>query len=196
MYTTSPFLFGFVCIFSKKKCNKFANEEFFRFWNPLVSTKGKMHPVIHQLLQQQEVDGIIYINHRKQNYVCWEMQNRSDVLSQNFTTMQMWKHFLSGSYVMKIFLKKRVENWKIRLLSRKLGSTEHDHFSNYISLKYPQDYSFTKTVGILKQIFNECSSLFSIHFNCLNITKCNTVNFTTYAGTVNNKSLSLTERKI
>ena len=38
---------------------------------------------------------------------------------------------------------------------------------------------------ILKQILSECTSLYNIHFNCLNITKCDTVNFTICAGTVN-----------
>ena len=38
---------------------------------------------------------------------------------------------------------------------------------------------------ILRQIFSECTSLLDICFNCLNITKCDWVDFTTYAGTVN-----------
>ena len=52
--------------------------------------------------------------------------------------------------------------------------------------KHPRDYNFTETVEIFKQIFGECTSLFNIRFNCLNITKCNTVDFMTYSATVNN----------
>ena len=38
---------------------------------------------------------------------------------------------------------------------------------------------------ILKQIFAESTSLFNIRFNCLNVTNHDTVDFTTYAGTIN-----------
>ena len=48
----------------------------------------------------------------------------------------------------------------------------------------PRDYNFAEMVEIFKQIFGECISLFNIRFNCLNITKCGTIDFTMYASTV------------
>ena len=82
-------------------------------------------------------------------------------------------------------LKEQANDWKVRLLLRKLDLAEHNWYSNYILPKHTPDYNFTETVEILKQVFNECTSLFNILFNCLNITKCDTVNFMMYAGTIN-----------
>ena len=79
----------------------------------------------------------------------------------------------------------QTDDWKVRLLLRKMGPSEHDKYSNYILQRHPRDCSFAKTVDILKQIFSEHTSLFNAKFNCLNITKCDTVDFTTIAGTVN-----------
>ena len=62
---------------------------------------------------------------------------------------------------------------------------EHDKYSYYSLLRCPWDCSFAETVETLKQIFSELTSLFNARFNCLNITKCDTVNFTIFAGTVN-----------
>ena len=50
---------------------------------------------------------------------------------------------------------------------------------------YTWNYKLAETVEILILIFCECTSLFNICFNCLNIKKCDTVDFTTKAGTVN-----------
>ena len=98
----------------------------------------------------------------------------------NYTT---W--FARYEDLFTVDLKEQADNWKVRLLLRKLGSVEYDRYSNYILPKHHRDYNFAVTVKILKQIFGECTSLFNICFNCLNITKCDTVNFMTYASTIN-----------
>ena len=92
----------------------------------------------------------------------------------------LWRSFY-------VYLKKQMDDWKVRLLLRKLGLTEHNQYSNYILPKYLQDYNFTETVEILKQIFGECISLFNICLDCLNITKSDSVNFIMYAGTIKNE---------
>ena len=79
----------------------------------------------------------------------------------------------------------QLDNWKVRLLLRKVSSAEHNRYLNYILPKHPLDYNFVETVEILKRIFGECTSLFNIHFTYLNITKCDTVDFTMYTGTIN-----------
>ena len=84
-------------------------------------------------------------------------------------------------------IREQTNYWKMRLLLRKIGPTEHNRYSNDILSKYPRDCSFAETVETLKQIFCEQISLFNASFNCLNITKCDTVDFTTYAGIVNKK---------
>ena len=63
--------------------------------------------------------------------------------------------------------KEQVDDLKVRLLLRKLGSAEHDWYSNNILSKHPQDNNFAGTAEILKQTFGKCTSLFNIRFNCL-----------------------------
>ncbi|KER23306.1 hypothetical protein T265_08791 [Opisthorchis viverrini] len=75
--------------------------------------------------------------------------------------------------------------WKVRMLLRKLGTAEHDRFTNFILPKHPRDLGFADAVKILAQIFGEQSSLFNIRYQCLKITKRDTEDFITYAGVVN-----------
>ncbi|KER24112.1 hypothetical protein T265_08154 [Opisthorchis viverrini] len=75
--------------------------------------------------------------------------------------------------------------WKVQLLLRKLGTAEHDRFTNFILPKLPRDLGFADAVKILAQIFGEQSSLFNIRYQCLKITKRDTEDFITYAGVVN-----------
>ena len=57
-------------------------------------------------------------------------------------------------------LKEWADNWKFRLLLRKLGLAEHEPYFCYILPKHSWDYNFAETVEILKQIFSERTSLF------------------------------------
>ena len=57
-----------------------------------------------------------------------------------------------------VYLKELTDDWKVRLLLRKLGSAERDRYSNYILPKHPRDDNFTETVEIQK-IFGESISL-------------------------------------
>ena len=68
---------------------------------------------------------------------------------------------------------------------KKMGLSEHEKCSNYILPRHPPDCSFVETVKTLKQMFSEHTSFFSGRFNSLNITKCDTVDLMTFAGTVN-----------
>ena len=118
------------------------------------------------------------------------MQNQSDTLAEFYydtdakLTFSNWFACYEDLFI--VDLKEQVDDWQVTLLLRKLGSAEHDRYSNYILPKHPWDYNFTETVEILK-IFGECTSHFDIHFNCLNITKCDALYFMTYASTVNKK---------
>ena len=85
----------------------------------------------------------------------------------------------------RVEFKDQADNWKVRLLLRKLGSSEHDRYANYILPKHPRDYNFDETVETMRQIFGEQISLFNMHFNCLNITKSDSTDFSTYPGIVN-----------
>ena len=101
----------------------------------------------------------------------------------------MWNwHFQSDSHIMTISLP---WIWRNRRTTGKFGFYwENWVRQNTTSIWIIFYQNISKTIISLKQwrlkkIFGECSSLFKILFNCLNITKCDTVNFTTDAGTVN-----------
>ena len=77
------------------------------------------------------------------------------------------------------------EEWKIRLLLRKLGPKEHEKYCNFILPKKPTDHSFEGTIKFLGEMFGDQSSLFNIRYQCLNLLKNDQEDFVTYAGTVN-----------
>ena len=99
------------------------------------------------------------------------------------STFCTWFSRFEGLF--RVEFKEQADDWKVRLLLRKLGSSEHDRHANYILPKHPRDYNFDGTVETLSQIFGEQISLFNMRFNCLNITKSDSTDFSTYAGIVN-----------
>ena len=83
--------------------------------------------------------------------------------------------------IFNVDFREQTDDWKVKFLLWKMGPSEHDKYSNYILTRHPWYYSFAETVETVKWIFSEHTLL----FNCLNITKCDTVDITTFAGTVN-----------
>ncbi|CAH8655864.1 unnamed protein product [Dicrocoelium dendriticum] len=82
-------------------------------------------------------------------------------------------------------LASQADAWKVRLLLRKLGTVEHQRYTNFILPKKPRDVPFGETVRTLSQIFGEQSSLFNARYQCLQLTKRDADDFVTYAGIVN-----------
>lgn len=60
---------------------------------------------------------------------------------------------------------------KIRVILRKLGTTENEHCINSILPKNPKDIFFESTNELLLQIFDEQSSLFKIRCRYLQLVK-------------------------
>ena len=92
------------------------------------------------------------------------------------------------------------EEWKIRLLIRKLGTQEHERYTNYIIPKGATDFTFAETVELLKEIFGNKQSLFNTRFNFLKLQKSDDEDFVTFTGIVNRecekfKLSSLTEEQ-
>ncbi|GAA50209.1 hypothetical protein CLF_104235, partial [Clonorchis sinensis] len=87
--------------------------------------------------------------------------------------------------VFKVELKHKDDAWRVRLLLRKLGTTEHTRYSNFILPKNTRDLTFEKTVQQLSMIFGERSSLFNIRYQCMKLAKKETEDYITYAGRVN-----------
>ena len=74
---------------------------------------------------------------------------------------------------------------KVHLLLRKLGTAEHERFTNFILPKLPRDLNFADAVTSPTQIFGEQSSLLNIRYQCLKISKKPTEDYVSYAGMVN-----------
>ncbi|CAH8515513.1 unnamed protein product [Schistosoma bovis] len=98
-------------------------------------------------------------------------------------TFETW--FKKYEDLFKVDLKKLDDAAKVRILLRKLGTVEHERYSNFILPKNPRDFSFDATIEILSQIFAEQSSLFNIRYQCLKMTKAGDDDWVKHAGLVN-----------
>lgn len=74
---------------------------------------------------------------------------------------------------------------KVRLLLRKLDTTAHSRYINFILPKQPKELSFSETKKVLENIFDRQMSLLNIRYNCLKITKKSEEDYISYACVVN-----------
>ena len=74
---------------------------------------------------------------------------------------------------------------KIRLLLTKLGTNEHNKFTNFILPKKTRDLKFNEAIELLRELSNPSLSLFHKRWKCLNIQKNESEDFTTYASVIN-----------
>ena len=98
-------------------------------------------------------------------------------------TFDCW--FKKYEDVFNIELAQIADDQKVRLLLRKLGSTEHDRYVNFILPRHPRDCKFKETVETLSDIFGEPTSLFNVRYKCLKLVKDPNSDWITYAGSVN-----------
>ena len=91
---------------------------------------------------------------------------------------------------------KDCEKWpdkkKVKLLLGKFMVTEHEKYVNFILPKKPGEVTFRETIQILTKILGEQSLLFNTRWQCLNITKKDCEDYTTFTvqltGTVKGSS--------
>ncbi|XP_040175263.1 uncharacterized protein K02A2.6-like [Anopheles arabiensis] len=74
---------------------------------------------------------------------------------------------------------------KVRLLVRKLGTTEHSRYTSFILPRVPRDVSFQDTVSILSSLFGRAESLFSKRYKCMKLTKAQSEDIFTFICRVN-----------
>ena len=84
---------------------------------------------------------------------------------------------------------KDCEKWpdekKVRLLLDRFGAAENEKIMNFILPRKPGEVTFRETIQILMKIFGEQSSQFNTRCQCLNLTKKDCKDYTTFASTVN-----------
>ena len=108
-----------------------------------------------------------------------------------------WRIYLQTrrrSDIRGIFQKVRINFWKrlwkmarrkkVKLLPGKFWATEHEKYVNFIMLKKPGEETFRETIQIQTKIFGEQMSLFNTLWKCLNLTKKDCEDYTTFTGTV------------
>ena len=74
---------------------------------------------------------------------------------------------------------------KVRQLLRKLGTTEHNRFVDFILPKKTIDLDFSETFKLLSELFGPNTTLFHKCLKCLNTVKDNHQDFLTFAASVN-----------
>lgn len=74
---------------------------------------------------------------------------------------------------------------KVRFLLRKLGTAEHTKFVNFILPKKTSELNFQETVTLLTELFSTKTSLFHRRYKCMNVTRREEDDYTTYASIVN-----------
>ena len=81
------------------------------------------------------------------------------------------------------------EQWpsgkKVCQLLRKLGTTEHNRFVDFILPKKTTDLDFSGAIKLLSEIFGSNTTLFHKHWKCLITVKYNQQDFLTFAASVN-----------
>ncbi|XP_055524749.1 uncharacterized protein K02A2.6-like [Wyeomyia smithii] len=74
---------------------------------------------------------------------------------------------------------------KVRLLLRKIGTQFHERYVNGILPRHPRDFGLDETVKKLKKLFGHQTSLFNDRYRCLQYTKNEADDFSSYAASVN-----------
>ena len=84
----------------------------------------------------------------------------------------------------KSIFEKDCEKWpnekKVRLLLGKFGVAEHEKYVKILPRQLGE-VTFRETIQILTKIFGEQSSLFNTCWQCLNLTKKDCKDYTTFA---------------
>ena len=81
------------------------------------------------------------------------------------------------------------EDWtnakKVRLLLRKLGTTEYSKFVDYILSKKTSELEFSEVVKIFSELFSPNLTLFHKRWKCFNLSKQDDEDYLTFASIVN-----------
>ena len=81
------------------------------------------------------------------------------------------------------------EDWtiakKVRLLLRKLGTTEYSKFVDYILLKKTSELEFSEAVKLQPELFIPNMTLFHKRWKCFNLSKWDDEDYLTFASIVN-----------
>ena len=81
------------------------------------------------------------------------------------------------------------EDWtnvkKVRLLLRKLGTTEYSKFVDYILPKNTTELEFSEAVKLLSNLFRPNLTLFHKRWKCFNLSKRDDEDYLTFASIVN-----------
>ena len=78
-----------------------------------------------------------------------------------------------------------VDSKKVRLLLQKLGTTEHNKFMNYILPCKTSELTFTEAVKLRTELFSPKTSLFHKRWKCMNLTRKDSEDYTTFSSVVN-----------
>ena len=78
-----------------------------------------------------------------------------------------------------------VDSYKVRLLLRKLSTTEHTKFENYVLAHKTSRLTFTEGLTLFTELFSPNTSLFHKKWKCMNLTRKDNEDYTLFALVVN-----------
>ena len=87
--------------------------------------------------------------------------------------------------IFRIDCKAWSDEMKVRLLLQKLGAAEHNKFVDYIIPKKNSELTFDETVKSLMELYCPKVSLFCKRWKCINLTRKEDQDYTTFASIVN-----------
>ncbi|VDK27286.1 unnamed protein product, partial [Anisakis simplex] len=148
----------------------------------LLKGQQKLQEQIIQMLQQQQIQT-----------PSLNVESLMDTLSrsiseftydpENGVTFDAW--YARYTDIFTVDASKLDQSARVRLLLRKLNTTEHDKYLSFILPKVPNQLDFDETINILKKVFGAQTSLFNVRYNCLKITKAPDEDIMTFTSTVN-----------
>ncbi|XP_055632607.1 uncharacterized protein K02A2.6-like [Toxorhynchites rutilus septentrionalis] len=102
---------------------------------------------------------------------------------ENGTTFDKW--FARYSDLFESDARSLDDAAKVRLLLRKLDTSSHSRYVNYILPKLPKDVTFADTIKTLSKVFGRQTSVFHKRYQCLQLVKTETDDIISYGGKVN-----------
>ncbi|XP_065083410.1 uncharacterized protein LOC135705565 [Ochlerotatus camptorhynchus] len=102
---------------------------------------------------------------------------------ENGTTFEKW--FARYSDLFESDARSLDDAAKVRLLLRKLDTSSHIRYVNFILPKLPKDVTFVDTVKTLTKIFGRQTSVFHKRYQCMQLLKSEADDIITYGGKVN-----------
>ncbi|CAH8431535.1 hypothetical protein MS3_00008193 [Schistosoma haematobium] len=141
--------------------------------------------ILEALTQQMNVNQNGLTDDPSKSHVDHIINSVHEFHFDGLTGVTFESQFIKYEDVFKVNLEKFDDVAKVGVMLRKLGTGEHERYTNFILPKNPRYLSFDATVVTLSQIFGKQSSLFNIRYEYLKLAKAGIDDWVQHASVVN-----------